>query len=191
MKGLQALSFLSAGTAATSAEGISCEYRQVWFRLPNAAVPSIPPEPYEGNYIRTAKYTFYNFLVINLFEQFSRIANLYFLLIAVLQLVPGLSPTHWFTTVAPLLFVLLVNAVKEIYDDCYRHKSDGEVNNRMVDLLDKDDGWKKVCWKSLQVCSTALHRWFAWNFLPLTLADRKILRAHADLDLMEGFAKYH
>lgn len=112
----------------------------------------MPPEPYAGNFIRTAKYTFYNFLVINLFEQFSRVANLYFLLIAVLQLVPGLSPTHWFTTVAPLLFVLLVNAVKEIFDDYYRHKSDDEVNNRMVDLLAKDGGWKKVCWKSLQVC---------------------------------------
>lgn len=65
-------------------------------------------------------YTFYNFFFINLFEQFSRVANLYFLLIAVLQLTPGLSPTHWFTTVAPLLFVLAVNAIKEIYDDYYR-----------------------------------------------------------------------
>ena len=52
------------------------------------------------------------FLPVNLFQQFSRVANLYFLIIAALQLIPGLSPTPWITTVAPLLFVLLLNGAK-------------------------------------------------------------------------------
>lgn len=99
------------------------------------------------------RYTFYNFLFINLFEQFSRIANLYFLLIAVLQLVPGLSPTHWFTTVAPLIFVLFVNAVKEIYDDYYRHKSDDEVNTRLVERFNPSRGGRmQTKWRDLKVC---------------------------------------
>ena len=38
------------------------------------------------------------------------------------QLIPGLSPTSWFTTVLPLVCVLLINAVKEGYDDYHRHK---------------------------------------------------------------------
>ena len=38
-----------------------------------------------GNEVRTAKYTLVTFLPVNLFEQFSRIANLYFALIAILQ----------------------------------------------------------------------------------------------------------
>ena len=38
------------------------------------------------------------------------------------QLIPGLSPTSWFTTVMPLVCVLLINAVKEGYDDYHRHK---------------------------------------------------------------------
>ena len=78
---------------------------------------------------------------------------MYFLLIAVLQLIPGLSPTHWFTTVAPLMFVLFVNAIKEIYDDYYRHKSDDEVNNRMVDRFSSEDGTvSQTKWRELRVC---------------------------------------
>jgi len=93
--------------------------------------------------------------VINLFEQFSRIANLYFLLIAVLQLIPGLSPTHWFTTVVPLMFVLCVNAIKEIFDDYYRHKSDDEVNNRLVERFSSSDySMSPVKWRDLKVALT-------------------------------------
>ena len=47
------------------------------------------------NEISTAKYTILTFLPVNLFEQFMRVANLYFLLCAILQLIPGLSPTRW------------------------------------------------------------------------------------------------
>jgi hypothetical protein len=84
------------------------------------------------NEVSTAKYTIITFLPVNLFEQFMRVANLYFLLCAVLQLIPKLSPTSWFTTVAPLVFVLAVNAVKEGFDDYHRHRNDSQVNNRLV-----------------------------------------------------------
>jgi hypothetical protein len=46
------------------------------------------------NEISTAKYTVLTFVPVNLFEQFMRVANLYFLLCAILQLIPGLSPTR-------------------------------------------------------------------------------------------------
>lgn len=76
------------------------------------------------NEISTAKYTLLTFLPVNLFEQFLRVANMYFLLMVILQLIPGLSPTSLFTTVAPLVFVLAVNAIKEGYDDVQRHRCD-------------------------------------------------------------------
>ena len=83
---------------------------------------------------------------------------MYFLLIAVLQLIPGLSPTHWFTTVAPLIFVLLVNAIKEIYDDYYRHKSDDEVNNRLVERFggQRNGDILRAKWRDLRVHATAV-----------------------------------
>ena len=48
---------------------------------------------YPNNYISTGKYTWYNFLPKNLFEQFHRVANIWFLTVSVLQLLPlNLSP---------------------------------------------------------------------------------------------------
>ena len=100
------------------------------------------------NEISTAKYTVITFLPVNLFEQFLRVANLYFLLTAILQVIPGLSPTSWFTTVAPLVFVLAVNAVKEGYDDVNRHKNDKQINFREVLHLTRD-GEKPVLWRDV------------------------------------------
>ena len=79
------------------------------------------------NMIVTSKYKITTFIPVNLFEQFSRAVNLYFLLISVIQLIPGLSPTGIETTLVPLLFVLLVNALKDAHYDYKRHKSDAEV----------------------------------------------------------------
>lgn len=41
--------------------------------------------PYAGNAIRTSKYTLLTFLPLNLFEQFKRVANLYFAFMIALQ----------------------------------------------------------------------------------------------------------
>ncbi|PNW71492.1 hypothetical protein CHLRE_16g656500v5 [Chlamydomonas reinhardtii] len=106
---------------------------------------------YASNEIRTAKYTLLTFLPVNLFEQFTRVANLYFLVIAILQFIPGLAPTSWFTTVAPLVIVLTINAIKEIVDDFYRHRSDNEVNNRTVLVLEEGGKETPVPWRDLAV----------------------------------------
>jgi hypothetical protein len=41
------------------------------------------------NSISTTKYTLLTFVPLNLFYQFCRLANLYFLIIAIVQLIPG------------------------------------------------------------------------------------------------------
>ena len=68
----------------------------------------------------------------------------------VLQAIPGLSPVPWWGTLFPLAVVLTVNAVKEAFDDYWRHKSDEEVNHRQVTLL-REDGDQLIHWKQLQV----------------------------------------
>ena len=69
---------------------------------------------------------------------------MYFLVVGCLQLdvfFPGLSPTHWSTTIGPLAFVLSINAVKEMYDDYFRHRSDAVVNSSLVEVIrDAGDG---------------------------------------------------
>ena len=52
-----------------------------------------PPRVVAGNRVVTSKYTLLNFVPKNLFEQFRRIANFYFLCIAVIQ-VRACCPSH-------------------------------------------------------------------------------------------------
>uniref|UniRef100_A0AAR2K6S2 Phospholipid-transporting ATPase n=1 Tax=Pygocentrus nattereri TaxID=42514 RepID=A0AAR2K6S2_PYGNA len=72
---------------------------------------------YATNAIKTSKYNLLTFLPLNLFEQFQRIANAYFLCLLVLQVIPVISSLSWFTTVVPLALVLTVTAVKDAIDD--------------------------------------------------------------------------
>ncbi|AWP07581.1 putative phospholipid-transporting ATPase ID, partial [Scophthalmus maximus] len=90
---------------------------------------------YATNAIKTSKYNLFTFLPLNLFEQFQRIANAYFLFLLVLQVIPQISSLSWFTTVVPLVLVLSVTAAKDATDDINRHRSDNQVNNRKAQVL--------------------------------------------------------
>uniref|UniRef100_A0A3B3YG00 Phospholipid-transporting ATPase n=1 Tax=Poecilia mexicana TaxID=48701 RepID=A0A3B3YG00_9TELE len=103
----------------------------------------------QNNAIRTSKYNIITFLPLNLFEQFRRLANAYFLFLLILQLIPQISSLSWFTTALPLILVLSMTAVKDANDDINRHKSDRQVNNRMVNVL--IDGLKNEKWMNVQV----------------------------------------
>uniref|UniRef100_A0A4W3K085 Phospholipid-transporting ATPase n=1 Tax=Callorhinchus milii TaxID=7868 RepID=A0A4W3K085_CALMI len=72
---------------------------------------------YANNRINTSKYNVITFLPINLFEQFQRVANAYFLFLLILQLIPHISSLSWFTTIVPLVLVLTITAVKDATDD--------------------------------------------------------------------------
>ncbi|XP_038562061.1 phospholipid-transporting ATPase ID [Micropterus salmoides] len=90
---------------------------------------------YADNRIKTSKYNILTFLPINFFEQFQRVANAYFLVLSILQLIPEISSLSWFTTIVPLVLVLVITAVKDATDDYFRHKSDQQVNNRQSQVL--------------------------------------------------------
>lgn len=90
------------------------------------------------NIFITSKYTVWNFLFINLFEQFSRIANFVFLLVTLVQLVPGVSPFNIWATILPLLFILCVSALKEGYEDYCRHKTDEITNSIQYRRVEPD-----------------------------------------------------
>ncbi|PQE14683.1 hypothetical protein CJF31_00007657 [Rutstroemia sp. NJR-2017a BVV2] len=84
---------------------------------------------YVPNTIRSSRYTLWNFIPRQLLFQFSKLANAYFLLVSVLQMVPGLSPTGSYTTIAPLLVFVTISMSKEGYDDFRRYKLDQVENN--------------------------------------------------------------
>uniref|UniRef100_UPI00398F7F6F phospholipid-transporting ATPase IF n=1 Tax=Pristiophorus japonicus TaxID=55135 RepID=UPI00398F7F6F len=88
-------------------------------------------QKFPDNRIISSKYTIWNFIPKNLFEQFRRIANFYFLVIFLVQLMID-TPTSPYTSGLPLFFVITVTAIKQGYEDWLRHKADNEVNNTPV-----------------------------------------------------------
>lgn len=110
----------------------------------------IKESKYANNAIKTYKYNALTFLPMNLFEQFKRAANFYFLVLLILQAIPQISTLAWYTTLVPLLVVLGVTAIKDLVDDVARHKMDKEVNNRTCEVI-KDGRFKVAKWKDIQV----------------------------------------
>nr|XP_025952769.1 probable phospholipid-transporting ATPase IH isoform X4 [Dromaius novaehollandiae]XP_025952770.1 probable phospholipid-transporting ATPase IH isoform X4 [Dromaius novaehollandiae] len=92
------------------------------------------PQRYPDNRIVSSKYTFWNFIPKNLFEQFRRIANFYFLIIFLVQLIID-TPTSPVTSGLPLLFVITVTAIKQGYEDWLRHKADNAMNQCPVHFI--------------------------------------------------------
>ncbi|XP_059513245.1 phospholipid-transporting ATPase FetA-like [Myotis daubentonii] len=105
---------------------------------------------YPNNTIKTSKYNIFNFLPLNLFEQFQRLANAYFLILLILQLIPQISSLAWYTTVIPLIVVLSITAAKDAIDDLKRHQNDNQVNNRSVLVL-MNGRMEKKKWMNIQV----------------------------------------
>uniref|UniRef100_A0A673HLZ4 Phospholipid-transporting ATPase n=1 Tax=Sinocyclocheilus rhinocerous TaxID=307959 RepID=A0A673HLZ4_9TELE len=87
---------------------------------PSDFLMSQRPEALVWDTCFTAKYNVLTFLPRFLYSQFRRAANSFFLFIALLQQIPDVSPTGRWTTLVPLLFILVVAAVKEFIEDLVR-----------------------------------------------------------------------
>jgi phospholipid-translocating ATPase len=95
---------------------------------------------YIGNTIRSSRYTIWDFVPRQLLFQFSKLANAYFLLVSILQMVPGLSPVGSYTTIAPLLAFVAISMAKEGYDDWRRTNADKVENNTETLVLNAYQG---------------------------------------------------
>ncbi|KAH7862952.1 hypothetical protein Vadar_011455 [Vaccinium darrowii] len=140
---------------AADSEGLSMSQKEINdedARLVYINDPDKTNEKFEfrGNSIRTSKYSFLTFLPRNLFEQFRRVAYIYFLVIAILNQIPQLAVFGRGASIVPLAFVLFVTAVKDAYEDWRRHKSDRVENNRLAMVLVNDQFCQKK-WKDVRV----------------------------------------
>ena len=93
------------------------------------------PRGYPNNVITTSKYTVFSFIPRNLFEQFRRLSNFFFLIVMCLSLIPGASPIDPISAVAPLAAVLLAAAIKDGYEDYKRHVADAKANSTKAHVL--------------------------------------------------------
>ncbi|KAK4212935.1 hypothetical protein QBC37DRAFT_183828 [Rhypophila decipiens] len=112
--------------------------------------PANSANKYVDNHVSTAKYNIATFLPKFLFEQFSKFANIFFLFTAGLQQIPGLSPTNRYTTIGPLIIVLLVSAGKELVEDYRRKQADKSLNQSKSRVL-RGSTFQETKWINIAV----------------------------------------
>lgn len=111
-----------------------------------------PNRHYRGNRIKTSKYTLLSFLPKNLFEQFHRFANFYFLGIVVLNFVPVVNAFQPEVASIPLCIILGVTAIKDAWEDARRHESDRTINNRVCVIYSrKEQSYVRKRWEDVRV----------------------------------------
>jgi hypothetical protein len=106
------------------------------------------PKKYPSNFVKTSKYNAINFFPVTLFLQFKRYANIYFLIIAILQSISVISPLNPVTAIIPFVFVLSLSILREGLEDLTRHRSDREANASLCRVYQQgkfvDTQWKNV-----------------------------------------------
>uniref|UniRef100_A0A2K5JVR6 Phospholipid-transporting ATPase n=1 Tax=Colobus angolensis palliatus TaxID=336983 RepID=A0A2K5JVR6_COLAP len=121
--------------------------------------PTLQPRPpgqeithLADNRLKTTKYTLLSFLPKNLFEQFHRPANVYFVFIALLNFVPAVNAFQPGLALAPVLFILAITAFRDLWEDYSRHRSDHKINHLGCLVFSREE--KKYVnrfWKEIHV----------------------------------------
>uniref|UniRef100_A0A8B9U4I7 Phospholipid-transporting ATPase n=1 Tax=Anas zonorhyncha TaxID=75864 RepID=A0A8B9U4I7_9AVES len=120
--------------------------------LPEAEAEKPKRTSLASNRLKTTKYTALSFLPKNLFEQFHRLANVYFVFIALLNFAPAVNAFQPELALAPVLFILAVTAIKDLWEDYSRYLSDKEINHMECLVYSRNE--KKYIsryWKEVQV----------------------------------------
>lgn len=101
----------------------------------NISIGQYPPPRFPSNAVSNAKYTPWSFLPVTLYNEFSFFFNMYFLLVALSQIIPALRIGYLSTYVVPLVAVLTITLGKEAYDDIQRRSRDAEANTEPYTVL--------------------------------------------------------
>lgn len=114
--------------------------RKVFFSIP-LPTEMVSPETglplmyYPRNKIRTTKYTPLSFVPKNLWYQFHNIANIFFLLIAILGAFPIFGVTDAGLAAVPIIVIVTMTGIKDSIEDYRRTLLDIEVNNTKTEIL--------------------------------------------------------
>lgn len=116
---------------------------------------------YPKNEVHTNRYNAFTFLPKCLFEQFRRLANVYFVVIGIIASVgyyggfyeSALEPA---AVLAPVSIVVLISVLKEGVEDYKRQQADVKVNGRPANVVSPDGTIITAQWKDLDVGSIVL-----------------------------------
>ncbi|CAF1092684.1 unnamed protein product [Adineta steineri] len=104
----------------------------LWIAIKNRRTHST-----KSNRIRTTRYNILTFIPKNLFEQFHRIANIYFAILIGLNWVPVINAISKTVAFIPLTVILIITAVKDLVEDLKRWRSDVNINKQKAEVYDK------------------------------------------------------
>uniref|UniRef100_A0A8C4NQR4 Phospholipid-transporting ATPase n=1 Tax=Dicentrarchus labrax TaxID=13489 RepID=A0A8C4NQR4_DICLA len=111
-----------------------------------------PNRYFPGNAIKTTKYTLLLFIPMNLFEQFHRLANIYFVGLAILNFVPVVNAFQPEVALIPICVILCLTALKDAWEDFRRYQSDRKLNNTPCLIYSrKEKQFVERRWKDVRV----------------------------------------
>mmetsp|Transcript_89579 Transcript_89579/g.159036 ORF Transcript_89579/g.159036 Transcript_89579/m.159036 type:complete len:1113 (+) Transcript_89579:84-3422(+) len=109
------------------------------------------------NRVRTTRFTLASWLPKSLFAQFQRAANIYFVIVCGLVLIPD-GPLMWQSTVGPFCLVLFWTALKDLYEDRRRQRDDDAENLRSCTRYNAKTGmFEEASWQDVKVGDVLLN----------------------------------
>jgi phospholipid-transporting ATPase len=117
-----------------------------------AIITNIPDMEVCDNSINTSKYTTLNFVPKNLIVQFSKVANIYFLIIGIMQMIRPISVSGGFPVIfIPLSIVVGVSAIKDFSEDLKRKITDAEINGKLTTFVEATGETTKKKWQDVRI----------------------------------------
>lgn len=88
-----------------------------------------PNRYFRANAIKTTKYSLLFFIPMNLYEQFHRLANIYFVGLCILNFIPVVNAFQPEVALIPICVILSLTALKDAWEDFRRYQSDRKLNS--------------------------------------------------------------
>lgn len=111
-----------------------------------------PNRYFPSNAIKTTKYSLLLFIPMNLFEQFHRLANIYFVGLAILNFIPVVNAFQPEVALIPICVILSLTALKDAWEDFRRYQSDRKLNNTPCLIYSrKEKQFMERRWKDVRV----------------------------------------
>ena len=105
---------------------------------------------HKNNKIVTAKYNFLTFIPKALFYQFKRVSTIYFVVVAIINMIPAISPLYSSVALIPVIIVIIISLIREGYEDYQRIKFDKSQNSILVKVYE-NNVWIEKQSKKLEI----------------------------------------
>ncbi|KAL3319141.1 hypothetical protein Ciccas_002204 [Cichlidogyrus casuarinus] len=99
---------------------------------------------YKSNAVKTTKYTWYNFIFKNFWEQLHTFANVFFIFIVILNFMPHVEAFAREVAPVPVLIVLTLTGVIDAIEDIRRYMLDKKVNDSIAQGRYVETTWDTI-----------------------------------------------